>query len=768
MSLFYDNPLSSTFINYDQNINAFVNTMNAAGVYFNDKVTNDLIKKLINGETTNFLYLIVNTNNKNTTDKIYAFKKIVNDSECTENNALVVYGWDKHDANIWGEYYDCLSSTNAKSVDDTVLQYYYQQGTGISWFKRKFMYHNRDKNWGSSGDYQKEEKEVYLWVPYNALGNSKKITFSSYNSYTADGVNVGNIDLVNNTITSVEKNTIPDPEPEPIPDNDDEDTENNGPKLTTTATDDYTQDDFADSFYSEESEYYNDLYGWKDEAYSAKSFDSIIGMPIQFMGNVDMRFGSSTFGRQYTEDILYDAPICTIQPGAPALGDSTMTEGESESFKKLLDGIAATYQWGSAIINGGGQDALKTWLTEWLVGSGNSEIGDSYGRFYGFQSQYARYVQYVNTLCHLFATFLGISEDMMPDGSKKYKYYDDTIEEVEKLDNGLGLKMRYGNYPAMFIYYQPDSSISQSFSNQTQESSLASKLNEVSNYSKEFSFLAGGLGFPGKGVTVGTEVDENALFGLASTPLAFGSKNILSRIFSRASEGVATIIGGNNLSFPEIYHDSNMSGTSYQLNIKLVNPYGTPEAAFLFQMRQLARLLAISLPRQYGPNGYTAPFILRAFSKGHFNVQLGIVEQLTINRAGSGAENQTVHDIPMELEISMTIKDLYQQIAISNEYTNAYAGTPTEIISSLSNIRQLKLLFNNTGLLDFVASFAGYNMNQPAIDMKLDFILTSMYSNLTDIVDFNKTWNWREWKFPRWNRRILDSFHNAVEQKTWW
>lgn len=527
------------------------------------------------------------------------------------------------------------------------------------------------------------------------------------------------------------------------------------PEPEQEAVDNYSKN-FESLFFETEKGYFTQLYSWKKDMYSAKSFDSIIGMPVQFMSNVDMRFGTSTFGKQFTEDILYDAPIAIIHPGAPALNASAFDVEDlgDKGIKGVIDTAMKAYVYAGAFINGEGETAVKNLLLNIMAGENT--------RFYGFQNEYNRYIQYVNTLCHLFASFLGIGDLINPRSGKLYREYDDSIEEVEKTDSGLGLKLLYGNYPAMFVYYQPDSSISHTVSNQTQESSLVSKLNEVSNYSKEMSFFAGGLGIAsGAGVTVGADADNNSLFNLSNTNFAFGN-NLISRIFSRTAEGVGTIIAGNNLSLPEIYSNSDMSGSEYTLNIKLVNPYGTPEGAFLFQLRHLARLMSVSFPRQFGPNGYTSPFIIRAFSKGNFNIQLGIVESLTIRRAGSGGENQTVHDIPMELDVSLTIKDLYKQVALTNEYTNG--------MIDLVNTQQLQLLFNNTGLLDFVASYAGYNMNTPdtdtAIDLVFDFMKESIKNNFKDIVDFNGTINFKEWKFARWNRMIMDSFRNAVASRT--
>lgn len=601
---------------------------------------------------------------------------------------------------------------------------------------------------------------ISVWVPYGSINESvgTEIIFSN-EILTVDGsMPPSEQDILDGKDSS---NITPKPD---YDDDDDGTGQPEGqPEAEPEARDDYAID-FSSSKYSEEASWYDELYWMNNNGnlYSLKSFESIVGMPIQFMANVDARFGQSTFGKQYSEDILYDAPICIIDPGAPNLADSSLAEGASEGFDNLIKKIATYYTWGQSIAAGNGKEVLELWLKEWLVGE---DGGSSFARFYGFESQYLRYIQYVNTLCHLFATYLGIADEIIPGTDKKFKEYDDYIDEVETTDSGLGLKLKYGNYPGLLIYYQPDSSLSQTFNNQTQESSLASKLNELSNYSKEMAFLAGGLGFPGKGVTVGDGISTSTMFSLSDLSFSFGSNNILKRIFNRAGEGVGTIIGGNNLTLPEIYSNSNMTGSEYVLNIKLVNPYGSPEAAFLFQMRHLARLLAVSLPRQYGPNGYTAPFIIRAFSKGQFNIQLGIVESLSIRRAGNGGENQTIHGIPMELEITMVLKDMYQQIAISNEYTNAY-GLPS--LSQLSNIKQLKLIFNNIGLIDFIASYAGYNLNQPSIDVQMDFILNSMWNNLSDVVKFNGTINVFKWEFPRYSRSLRDNFMNAIWVRNTW
>ena len=719
-----------------------------AGLNFGNTLTKTIVDDLLKkNEINEYVEIKISS-------AVYAFDGIRSGQEVNMSNAIKIVPKlpDVETAYKNRDWHVCIpykSSENRLLINHAI----YQSSAGVVWYEVPVEYYALI--YSSSGrQWRSENKIDTVWLPNGTFGNNNQ-----------------NIKLVRAPITggtpasgSVNTSTSPSESPSGSLSGTSGSSTTNSSNSSSggqTANNistaepenesvlDEFVDDFKSLFYEDDKEYFHDLYWFKRQTFSAKSFNSIIGIPVQFMANVDQRYGTSTFGRQFSENILYDAPIAVIQAGSPTLNDSTFYGSTATGLQGVIDGVVATFSWMGAIKQGQTEDVLKTFLVNWLMGG--------YNRFYSFQSEYNRYIQYVNTLCHVFASYLGIADKTLPGTNTRYANYSDAIEDIELADNGLSMKMRYGNYPGAFIYYQPDSSLSQTFNNMTQESSLASKLNEMSNYTKEMSFLAGTLGFPGKGITVGADVDAGTLFGLGDTTFSFGN-NILQRIFNRASEGVGTIIAGCNLALPEIYSGSTMSGTEYTLNIKLVNPYGTPEAAFLFQMRQLARLLALSLPRQYGPNGYTAPFIIRAFSKGQFNVQLGIVESLTIRRAGQGGENQTVHDIPMELDVTMVIKDLYQQFAISNEYGTLEDGLPI-----LRTPKKLKLLFNNVGLLDFIASYAGYNMNQPQIDMQIDYLRDTMYNELTDIVDFNGSMEIKDWKFPRWERMMIDAFMNTVE-----
>jgi hypothetical protein len=153
----------------------------------------------------------------------------------------------------------------------------------------------------------------------------------------------------------------------------------------------------------------------------------------------------------------------------------------------------------------------------------------------------------------------------------------------------------------------------------------------------------------------------------------------------------------------------------------------------MYQMRNIARLLAITLPRQFGPNSYTAPFLVQAYSKGLFNIQLGIVSSLSIRRSGNGGESHSVYGIPMELEVTLVIKDLYNQFSLSNEYKE----TPYGILGDVAGLftgsgTTANLIMNNIGLLDFVASYSGYNINSPETERIQDYITNIGMNNLIE------------------------------------
>ena len=86
---------------------------------------------------------------------------------------------------------------------------------------------------------------------------------------------------------------------------------------------------------------------------------------------------------------------------------------------------------------------------------------------------------------------------------------------------------------------------------------------------------------------------------------------------------------------------------------------------------------------------YKSPFLVRAFYKGLFNVDMGIITDLTFTKGKEAAWSKS--GIPLTVDVSFTIKDLYNDMYITNmdsmkyNMMNIFHILKTYILSFLSN-----------------------------------------------------------------------------------
>ena len=568
------------------------------------------------------------------------------------------------------------------------------------------------------------------------------------------------------------------------------------PAAADDSTRDYTktleyqmQEEFTNPNYEELADYYHALYG-KWDTFSMQSFNAVIGLPFNFMKNVDPCVGSSPYGKQYIEDILYDMPIALLRPGGPYLNSGLFDNGGSGLINFIKTGISyyGEYMKGSGFkemllgkdekftFYGSNGKAIEEGVSysdlESKSNSGESDLGileqmmlnifvGKYTRFYTFMADFTKYTQYVNTLCHLFIHFLGIGNMyyIRADGQAAlYAYYQDTWEQGET-DKGNTLKHLFGPNHAIYAYYQPESNLSQVYSNTMRPTALESTLTSASDISKDAHFFLSS-----------TKIDDLSM-DLSKALNAVGSNGsgILGRLFGNVAEGAATILAGNNLDLPEVWADS-QAQTTHTLTFRLTSPYGDRESIFLYVLRPLARLLAMSLPRQFGPNSYTSPFLVQAFSKGQFNIQCGVVTSLSVKRCGNGGESHTIMNIPTDLEVTMEIQDMYELVTLSNEYAGlgtwngAFDWLGDKISANINvfgTIQATKLMFNNIGLMDFCAAYCGMNMNMPEQDMMMTLLFDVFKNRKADTVGEGVI-GVTGVKSPSWTRQLQDNYYNAV------
>lgn len=435
-------------------------------------------------------------------------------------------------------------------------------------------------------------------------------------------------------------------------------------------------------------QYVNSEYGDTQDAGNVANsllvdnLSGIYGIPYQFPESVDPRPDSkSSFGSIYAERIITRMPLLMMSPGKVDFMSSYKT-GEK---KAVLD----------VLLNDG---------------DGASDINDFLekpGKYYTFAYDTENYWKYVNAANRASAIYLGIGDVEIDVNGVKAKAAD---FKWEKASNNKFDSLLVSNKSYVCFYTDADSSKSESFGNDTTSSQLADKVNDFSSIAKEIQFLVG--------ANTGIDIMKNeSLIKDALSNLHGVVDNFLggSQIVKDLGEDFVTIASGGKLIFPEIWSDSTFS-QSFDVKIKLRCPCPNKVSWFLDIIVPINHLIALTMPRSpYGKsiinkdfdqepsvNGYMSPFLVRAFYKGLFNCDMGIITDLSIEKGKEGS--WTLDGLPSEVDISMTIKDLYNVMAMS-EYTTG---------------NQRKSFLNNTTYLNYLANSCGISINKPDLDRSLD------------------------------------------------
>jgi hypothetical protein len=320
------------------------------------------------------------------------------------------------------------------------------------------------------------------------------------------------------------------------------------------------------------------------------------------------------------------------------------------------------------------------------------------GKFYTLEYQYTEYYYYVNTMLRSAAIFLGIENEKI--NGKNL---------VGKKDNGTALwanswkdetsvganNVLYDNSVFNFLkpyanciafYADAGNTVDDSFSNNTGDSELKGMINGLSDKAREISFMLGtassklGLNYD----LVGNI--DNIGDTLANTVnKILGNNSGLGRILGNAS----TILAGGRLILPEIWNDSSFS-RSYSCSMKLVSPSGDKLSIFMNILVPIYHLLGLTLPREASDQAYMSPFLIRAYYKGLFNVDMGIISGLNITKGDEG--EWTVDGLPTVANVSFDIKDLYSGLYMSKSFGE---GSTKGI---LSNIQELDYIANSCGI----------------------------------------------------------------------
>ena len=194
-----------------------------------------------------------------------------------------------------------------------------------------------------------------------------------------------------------------------------------------------------------------------------------------------------------------------------------------------------------------------------------------------------------------------------------------------------------------------------------------------------------------------------------------------------------TIIAGGKLIFPEIWSDSQFS-RDYPINIKLVSPDNDDYSIYVNIIVPLLHLLGFALPRGTGPSAFVSPYLIRCAYKGMFNVDMGIISSMSITK---GAECSWNHrGMPTSVNVSFTIKELYNIFALANNESGNYK------------------LAENSIMMDYIGNLCGININEP------DLARTITYHGLMQL---NRPSNFARGVWDKLDQRFINGINGIFK-----
>lgn len=394
----------------------------------------------------------------------------------------------------------------------------------------------------------------------------------------------------------------------------------------------------------------------------ADTIDGIFGMPYQFSEIVDPIIessGKSFIGRKFNSKIFSIMPILFLTPGEPKFMD-----GYGKEAKAAMAGRLA------GILDG--EDT-------------NTDFDE--GRYYSFTSNFPLYKQYANVALRALSLYMGIGDVEIPIPGKNGKMVKLNNIDVEGFMNTSFTRL-FGSQSTVPFFLDAETSISESFTNNTTESIVSQTVNGFSQTAREVQFIMGSKDAGGVLSSIGnavTDVASNVSSALGDIAEVVAGKNILTRV----SNELTTIVTGGKIIFPEIWADSEYD-RSYDITIKLRSPDPDPVSIFLNIYMPIILLVSMAAPHQIGnsSNSYESPFLVRATYKSIFSCDLGIISSLGISKGGPG--NWNVFGQPTTADISLSIKDLYGSMFISKRMG----------------------LICNTAQMDYLANMAGVDLNE--------------------------------------------------------
>ena len=443
------------------------------------------------------------------------------------------------------------------------------------------------------------------------------------------------------------------------------------------------------------------------------------GMPFQYTYLTDRRaystarYGMSSYpttraikngtadfyGRTFGKEIAANMPIAVVVPGVPTFLTTvrqSLFGSNGNSKKKLVNDWVSLWS-----------DLTDTEQAGVLRNLNEDANSDNVYQYYSLRIDTTSYYQHVNALTKTSARLMGLDNvKYMGKACTEFDWGD--FNQAADQDYSMFMEVMGADGGVSFAY-DPLSSITDSISNSTGESQFAGLLNGISSKARELDFMTGSAGVD---ISMVDQTDYDTATAQLNSGLFSGITNPLSHL----KTFIQNAGHGMNVRFPQIWNDSN-SSKSYSIDMKFIAPYATAFCKWRYVLVPFFHWFALAAPHSDDSLvNYSRPYLIKAFSKGYFNVEMGIITSLQWKRFGDG-DMISADGIPTEIDVTVDFEDLYQQIAIST-FSGSLSG----------DMKRVGIFFNNTGLMDLLGTLSGVNMNKMSISDRIE-LYTSAWTN---------------------------------------
>lgn len=410
----------------------------------------------------------------------------------------------------------------------------------------------------------------------------------------------------------------------------------------------------------------------------SKSLHGIHGLPYQFMDSVDRRLPGTKIGEVYADKIVSRMPLLLMTPGrVNFLRDYKNKQSAASVIMKLIDNVAPVD-------------------LDQMVGN--------VGRYYTFDFDYMNYYGCVTQMITSGAVFLELDK-VKVNVTGKWEMLG-SIDWSEAGNDSFKGILSEKEYVAFYI--DSVNQVSENFNNNTGPSRLSDTVNSFSDTAREIQFLLGNIG-------ISPLKDENALAEAMSSVKDIADKYLGgNQLLSDIGRQFGTVALGGKLLFPEIWQDSTFT-KNYNISMKLRTPDGDKLSWFMNIYVPLCHLVCMAAPVQAedGVSGYVSPFLVRAYYRGLFNCEMGIITDMSITKGKEGA--WTIDGLPTEIDVDITLKDLYSALTITkNNNTSAFC--------------------NNLCLVDYIANTCGININEPDFVRQINLFVMLKYNKYKNFI----------------------------------